>query len=139
MKRCLLDASVWVAFFDTSDRHHADTKRLLETAGSGRRFAALDLTLYEVGNVAIASWDSSADAMLLVTLVQHACPNAILRVDEQLYECTVELAEQHGLSVYDAVYVAAAQLNDWTLVSGDHRDLVQPGHAIDPAAALTLA
>jgi predicted nucleic acid-binding protein len=138
MRRYLLDSSVWVAFFDTNDRHHVDTKRLLEAASGGRRFAALDLTLYEVGNVAISSWRSPGDAMLLSTLVQRSCPDAILRIDEPLYELTVELADEHDLTVYDAAYVAAAQLNDWTLVSGDHRDLVEPGHALDPAAALAL-
>ena len=138
MKRILLDSSVWAAFFDSADRHHADTKRLLETTARGQRFAALDLTLYELSNVAITTWGSSADAMLLLSLVQHTCPEAIVRMDERLYELTVELAEQHRLTAYDAAYVAAARLNDWTLVSGDHRDLVTPGHAIDPGAALAL-
>lgn len=139
MRRYLLDASVWVAFFDTNDRHHADTQRLLEAASGGQRFAALDLTLYEVGNVAISSWGSAADAVLLSTLVRRSCPDAILRIDESLYELAVELADAHDLSVYDAAYVAAAQQNDWTLVSGDRRDLVEPGHALDPAGALALA
>jgi predicted nucleic acid-binding protein len=136
MRRYLLDASVWVAFLDTNDPHHTATKQLLGTTAGGQRFAALDLTLYEVANVAITSWEAPADAHLLFSLVCRCCPDAIVPVDEQLYELTISIAAEHRLSAYDASYIAAAQLNDWTLVSGDHRDLVDPGHAITAEAAL---
>lgn len=39
-----------------------------------------------------------------------------------------------GVTVYDAAYVATAERHDWTLVSGDVADLVQPGLAIPPDA-----
>lgn len=138
MKPLLLDASVWVASLDTTDRHHDATAQLLNTVASGQRFAALDLTFYEVANVVAASWGSPSDAHSLWTLMLRSCPETIVRVDTALFELTVSLADAHGLSAYDAAYVAAAEINRWTLVSGDHADLVEPGLAITPADALAV-
>ena len=47
----------------------------------------------------------------------------------------VEVAREHGISAYDAAYVAAARRNGWTLVSADIRDLVSKGLAVAPDAA----
>lgn len=41
---------------------------------------------------------------------------------------------EHGLSAYDAAYVAAARRNGWQLVSLDVRDLVSKGLAVTPDA-----
>ena len=43
---------------------------------------------------------------------------------------------EHGLSAYDAAYVAAARRNGWQLVSPDVRDLVSKGLAVTPDAAV---
>lgn len=131
----LLDASVWIAARRENERHHVAARQLVETT-SGRGLAALDLTLYEVANVAMRSWGSARSARRLADLVRAACGANIAPVDAETIERAIALAKEHGLSVYDAAYVAVAELNDWTLVSGDHRDLVEPGHAITPAEAL---
>ena len=84
---------------DTTDRHHDATARLLNTVAGGQRFAALDLTFYEVANVVAASWGSPADAHSLWTLMLRSCPEAIVRVDTALFELTIALADEHALSV----------------------------------------
>jgi predicted nucleic acid-binding protein len=132
----LLDASVWLAALDTDDRHHAAARAILERSADGTVvLAALDLTLYEIANVAVVSWRSSAAAARLVDLVWAACPDTLQRVDETLAEQAAAIAADHDLSVYDAAYVAAARNNQWALVSGDIADLVGPGHAIAPDRA----
>ena len=134
----LLDASVWLAALDRDDRHHAAAQQLLEAAASGAAtVAALDLTLYEVANVAVVRWRSPADAERIVALVVLACPGTVERVDETLVHRATAVATRHGLTVYDGAYVAAAARRNWTLVSGDIADLVAPGHAISPDVALT--
>lgn len=135
MTTLLLDASVWIAARNTRERDHAAARRLLEDEATPP-LAALDLTLYEVANVAVTRWRSRASAQKLVTLIRAACPDTLAVIDESLVERAIALADEHRLSAYDAAYVAAAQLYDWTLVSGDRRDLVGPGHAIAPDAAL---
>lgn len=129
----LLDASVWLAALDRDDTHHASARRLLAAAASGPlTAAALDLTLYEVANVAVVRWRSRADAETLVRLVHATCPDTLERADPELLERSAAIAAEHGISVYDAAYVAAARRRAWTLVSGDVADLVAPGLAVAP-------
>jgi predicted nucleic acid-binding protein len=59
----------------------------------------------------------------------------LVRCDEGLVAAAAELAGTHGLSAYDAAYVAAAARIGARLVSCDLRDLVSPGHALSPAEA----
>lgn len=155
MSHLLLDASVWLAALDPEDRHHAAAKALVESteddADTGPQddtgeetaadvepvtLAALDLTLYEVANVAVVSWRSQADAERLTELIRLACPATLDRVDEGRVREASQIAADHGLTVYDAAYVAAARKHDWTLVSCDLKDLVRPGFAVAPDAAL---
>jgi predicted nucleic acid-binding protein len=133
----LLDASVWLAALDRDDPHHASAQQLLEAAATrAATIAALDLTLYEVANVAVVRWRSPADAERLAALVVLACPATLERVDEALVRTATAVAARHGLTVYDGAYAAAAARRSWTLVSGDVTALVAPGLAISPAAAL---
>jgi predicted nucleic acid-binding protein len=134
----LLDASVWLAALDAEDRNHLAARAILEASADDTvGLAALDLTLYELANVAVVRWRSSADAERLVDLVGLACPDTLQRVDDALARQAAAIAADHDLTVYDAAYVAAARNNDWTLVSSDVADLVRPGHAIPPESAIT--
>jgi predicted nucleic acid-binding protein len=132
----LLDASVWAASDDRDNVHYADAVSLVARAASGRvEVTALDLTLYEVANVAVVQWKSEARATKLARLVEIACGDALQRVDGGLLDDATELAAEHGLSVYDAAYVVAARRSGARLVSADIADLVRPGFAITPAEA----
>ncbi len=141
---------------DPDDRYHAAAKALVEHAGDDAdtgleddaskeaeadavpiTLAALDLTLYEVANVAVVSWHSQADAERLAELIHLLCPATLARVDEEHVRKATQIAAAHDLTVYDAAYVAAARKHDWILVSCDLKDLVRPGLAIAPDAALS--
>ena len=133
----LLDASVWLAALDKDDSFHGSARRLLEAAAAGTaRLAALDLTLYEVANVAVVRWRSADDAGRLVGLVRLSCPDTIERADEELLREAAGIASRQGLTVYDGAYVAAGRRHGWTLVSGDIGDLVTPGLAVSPDRAM---
>ncbi len=153
MSHLLLDASVWLAALDPDDRYHAAAKALVESTGDDAdvdpgddaveedtaddgpvTLAALDLTLYEVANVAVVSWRSQADAERLAELIRLACPATLDRVDDERVRAATQIAAEHDLTVYDAAYVAAARKHDWTLVSCDLKDLVRPGLAVAPDA-----
>lgn len=160
MSELLLDASVWLAALDPDDRYYAAAGTLVEATGQDGvadkgddtieaegagddavkdepvTLAALDLTLYEVANVAVVRWSSQTDAERLVELIRLACPTTLDRVDEERMREAAKVATEHGLTVYDAAYVAAARRHDWTLVSCDLKDLVRPGLAVAPDAAL---
>lgn len=131
----LLDASVWLAALDRDDPFHVPSRHLVQAAGDGTQtLAALDLTLYEVANVAVVRWRSPSDAGRLITLVRLACQDTLERVDEELLQKAAAAAARHGLTAYDGAYVAAVRRHGWTLVSGDVHDLVARGLAVAPDA-----
>lgn len=130
----LLDASVWVAASDPDDPFHSASAEL--AVATGRVVAALDLTLYEVANVVGVREGRRTHAEYLVRLIVERCAGDLLRANFDLLDAATGCAAEHGLSVYDAAYVAAARSNGWQLVSLDIRDLVSSGLAVTPDAAL---
>lgn len=137
MTSLLTDASVWLAARDADDTSHAVARQYIEAATlRGPSLAALDLTLYEVANVTVRRWRRPREAHRLARMVREACEERLVRVDETLLGHTIDLAEAHDLSAYDAAYVACARLHGWTLVSLDERHLVAGGHAVLPPSTL---
>jgi predicted nucleic acid-binding protein len=129
----LLDASVWVAAKDRQDRYF-DSARTL-AVDPALPVAALDLTLYEVANGLGARRGRHREAVDLCRLVAGRCGEGLIAVDAKLIETALELAAEHGLTAYDAAYVAAARRHGWTLVSTDIADLVSKDLAVTPDAA----
>ena len=132
MSVLLLDSSVWLAANDERDRYHASASEIVALGEDEPQLAALDLTLFEVGNVAIRRWRSLSRAREVTELVEIAAAGNLERVDGETVCATIADADMHGLSSYDAAYVTVARRRGWTLVSCDHRDLVRPGHAVTP-------
>ncbi|HSC21045.1 MAG TPA: PIN domain-containing protein [Solirubrobacterales bacterium] len=129
----LLDASVWVAAKDGGDRHFGPARIL--AVSPEVPVAALDLTLYEVSNALGARRGQLEVAASLCRLIARRCRDDLLKVDLDLIEAALEVSRQHGLTAYDAAYVAAAERTGWTLVSTDVADLVSKGLAVTPDAA----
>ena len=127
------DASVLLAREDADDGQHHAVRQLL----SGEvPLATLDLAYYEVSNVAIRAWRDLDAARRLRGLVRAlADDGGLLRVDEALVGEATVIAERHGLSVYDAAYVAGARTAGAELVSCDLRDLVGRDLAVTPEEA----
>jgi len=130
----LLDAGVWIASRDPDDRHQAPALEL--TFDTKQTAATLDLTLYEVANAVVRRWSDPRAAAKLCRSVELRCKENFVRVDSGLIEATGELAVEHGLTGYDAAYVAVARRYGWQLVSTDLADLVSKGLAITPDAAV---
>ena len=128
----LLDASVWVAAGMPESAYHGAAIRLLQ---SEERLAVLDLTLYEVANVVARKYRRPEDARKLSQVILRRCHGQPVRIDAGLLDDIVNLVSEHGLTAYDAAYVAAARHNGWQLVSADIRDLVSKGLAVAPDSA----
>jgi len=126
----LIDASVWLSLEWDQARYHAASRAI--ALDLERPVAALDLTLFEVANVAVRQMGQPERGKYLSRLVLARCGDRLLRVDNELVEMAIELAAEHELSAYDAAYVAAARRFGWTLVSADIRDLVSKGLAVTP-------
>lgn len=130
----LLDSSVWVAARSPKERFAEAARELV--LDTGRRTAALDLTLYEVANAIGAKRGDALGAARACRSIELRCGRDFVRVDAGLMEATADLAVEHGLTSYDSAYVAVARRYDWQLVSTDVEDLVSRGLAITPDAAV---
>jgi predicted nucleic acid-binding protein len=132
----LLDATVWLASADEDDPEHEAASILVRRGGDADiDVSALDLTLYEVANVAVVKWKSERHALELARLVEVTCGDGLQRVDPELVREAGALAAERALTVYDAAHVAASRRRGVPLVSIDSR-LVRPGLAITPVQAL---
>lgn len=130
----LVDASVWAQLAEPGGSQHLPTRELL--VESQAQLAALDLTLFEVANAVGVKMRQPQRAGWLSELVGVRCGERIVRVDTNLVASAIEVARRHGLTAYDAAYVAAAQRSGWQLVSLDVRDLVSKGLAVAPGDAV---
>jgi predicted nucleic acid-binding protein len=129
----LIDASVWVAARDPEDPFYAAARSVVLDVAQPA--TALDLTLYEVANVMGARKKQLGEARHLLRFLVQRCGERIVAIDAGLIESALEVAVEHGLTAYDAAYVAAARRHGWTLVSADVADLVSKGLAVAPDAA----
>lgn len=129
----LLDASVWVAAKDGGDSHYEPSRVL--AISPEIPVAALDLTLYEVSNALGSRRGRVEEAISLCRLIGRRCSDDLLRIDLDLAETALQASRRHGLTAYDAAYVAAAERTGWTLVSTDVADLVSKGLAVTPDSA----
>jgi predicted nucleic acid-binding protein len=128
-----LDASVLLAAEDADDREHHAALALLRSGD----LATLELALYETTNVAVVRWqDLEAADRLAKRIWAIAEFGTLVRVDPQLGTEVAQLTCEHGLSGYDAGYVAAARRLGVTLASCDERDLVRPGLAELPSTLI---
>jgi len=133
--KLLLDSCVWLAWARAVDEpdHEAATAIVTKSARGEVELRLLDLTLYELGNAVVRAWKQPprvarlvVDAAIDVAIGLPLVPTASERRDAHV------LAEQHGLSVYDATYASVAQERRLTLVSSD-RKLLDAGLAVAPA------
>lgn len=138
MTTLLLDASVLLAAFDPDDKHHEPARALLE--GNQTALATIDLARYEVANVAVRAWRSPVSVAPLLTAIDRLGDDGgVLVSTGTLLTRAAEIAEDQAISVYDAVYVAAATDNGLRLVSCDERDLVSKDLAVLPSQASEVA
>lgn len=129
----LLDAGVWIAAKDADERYFEAARALV--VDTGRPVAALDLTLYEAANVVAARWRQPRAARELCRMIAARCGDRLVTADPHLLDSAIDVMAEHGLTAYDAAYVAAARQHGWTLVSCDVADLVSKGLAVAPDAA----
>ena len=101
----------------------------------GPNLNALDLTLYEVANAIGVKQHDPIEASRVNRLLLRCCRDRVLPADVELIDSGLQIAAEHGLTVYDATYVAAARRYGLTLVSADIRDLVSKQLAVTPDAA----
>jgi predicted nucleic acid-binding protein len=129
----MVDSSVLLAAFDRQDAEWRASASVLRNPSF--TVSTLDLARYEVANVAVRSWRSPDDVAVLLEAIERIGEDGgVVRSTVQLIAGAAELANESGISVYDAAYVVAAGSVGRTLVSCDVRDLVSRQLAVLPTA-----
>lgn len=130
----LVDASAWVALLESGSAYRDAVASMIRTRGNS--LGALDLTFYEVGNAIGVKQGNTEEAIRVIRLIDRCCRDRIHAADPGLLDSALGIAAEHGITAYDAAYVAAARRTGWVLVSTDVADLVSKGLAVTPDAAV---
>lgn len=119
----LLDTSVLLKWFHADGEPEVAPARALRGAHQDGMIEVrvLDLAIYELGNVLVRSlgWRGSAVADQLDDLTRLCGTPLVL--DPAWRRRAAQLAEQHGLSFYDAAWAATAAELDLILVSAERQ------------------
>ena len=130
----LVDAIVWVSLVERESPYRQAAMGLIREQAPSLN--ALDLTLYEVANAIGVKQGNAIEATRVNRLLLKCCRGRVLSIDAELVDLALEIAATHGLTIYDAAYVAAARRHGMTLVSADIRDFVSKQLAVTPDAAV---
>ena len=133
-ERLLLDAGIWHESKDSESAWVEACRSLV--LDTDQAVGTSTLALYEIANTLGARDGRAAEAVDICRLIGERCGSAIVAPDLMLMHSALSIAAEHGLTAYDASYVAAARREGWTLVSLDIKDLVSKGLAITPDAAV---
>lgn len=131
------DASVALKWFHSEGEEEVDAARALLDRYARHEVAlqVLDLTPYEVGDALLrgrAGITADRVAIVLEALAE-ICPQVSPSTAE--LRTAAELAEQHGLTLYDAAYAAVARTRGAELVTLD-RALIRSGLGRRPSNVL---
>jgi predicted nucleic acid-binding protein len=128
-----VDASVAAKWFLPVERE--PDGKLARAAIGKLPMRTTSLALYEVGNLLSRDADWGAQRVsTALGLLGEICGDPIDLTAED-YDATARLTAEHGLTFYDASYVAIARRVGRAVLSADE-DLIGPGLASGLAAAL---
>ena len=121
MTDVLCDTSVVVKWFHEQDEAEVRPSRLILDAHAAGRLTALvlDLTVYELGNVAARPLGLPGDRVAeILDRLELICDQG-LHLSPAARRDAAELAAAHRLTFYDAAYWAVARERSITLVTAD--------------------
>ncbi|MGH2940065.1 MAG: type II toxin-antitoxin system VapC family toxin [Solirubrobacterales bacterium] len=127
------DANVALKWFHAEGEEEVAEARALLDAHRSRDLGVvvLDLTPYEVGNALMRgrAGATAEQAAVVLDSLRQVC--AAVSPDTADFRRATELAEQHGLSLYDATYAAVAEGYEAELATLD-RELLKAGLGVTP-------
>jgi len=129
--RLTVDASVWVASQLSSDAHHAQAARFIESClASEIRVVVPELVLLEVA-AAVARLTREAGPGQIAAKKLERFPSIQFRsLQRRSLERAILLATRHKLRGVDAIYVATAREARATLVTLDEEMLKRSADAV---------
>ncbi len=133
MTGVLCDTSVVIKWFHSSGEAEVTQARAILDAHAAGTLTAnvLDLTVYELGNVAARALGLPGERVVaILDRLELICGEG-MRLSPKARKDAAELAVTHRLTFYDAAYWAVARERDITLVTAD-AELLQAGAGLTP-------
>ena len=116
MSEAVLDASVVLKWFATEQRGSPEARKLRDDYEAGRLSVLVPALLFlELVNVAGRRWGWDEEALLELA---QALGDLSFEVDEPELQLVASWVA-HGLTAYDAAYVALAEERDLAIVTDD--------------------
>lgn len=121
MRTAVLDTSVVIKWFHRDNEEDADKALLLRQAylEGALKVIVPDLLIYEFGNFLRYKSGLKPGDMLASIRALWSLGMEIHQIDSVLSELIVELASRHGITAYDAAFVALSQSLSAPLVTAD--------------------
>ncbi len=138
MSTALCDANVVVKWFhdEPGDETPAARRIALASEYGLVDLSVLDLTYYEAGNVFRRSGRSATVVAGVLAQLLEICGPGIAMARHR-WSAVAEAAHRHGLSFYDAAYVAIAEEHRMTLLTAD-KAMIKAGGVLPSSYAATL-
>lgn len=121
MRTAVLDTSVVIKWFHRENEEDVDKALLLRQAylEGALKVIIPDLLIYEFGNFLRYRSGLKSDDMLASIRALWSLGMEIHPIDSAMSESMVDLASRHGITAYDAVFVALSQSLSAPLVTAD--------------------
>lgn len=133
-----LDANIWVAAYDPTNRFHADSVRFLRVvAQQTRQLTCPAFLVVEISCALARRTQNAAAGQAVVERLRKHPALTLLPVSDGLLAPATHLGTQNLLRAADALYAATAELSASQLVSWDG-ELVRRAGAVTPVEWLAI-
>lgn len=121
-RRCVADASVIIKWFLQDEDDTAPARALLDaSADDDAEILTVDLAFYEVGQVLLRRGRADPTTVLPLLAGLFDLDLTVVGLERALAVSAARVAADHGLSFYDAAYLAAARMLGVPLVTADRQ------------------
>lgn len=121
MGEVILDTSVLVKFFVPDEKDKTADQVLDKSAEKILSIVTIDIAVYELVNTFKLSKKSSAPIIYDNVSAMYKMAPRIITLSQELIKCGLDIMEKFPLTIYDAVFVAAAEMEKIPLLTADYK------------------
>jgi predicted nucleic acid-binding protein len=125
MIKVMIDASVGVKWFKTGNEIHADLALEIKKQKLLNKIEIVvpDLFLLEVVNALLTKSNYDINDLIIIEEVLHRMNMQLIFTNHYLLNSAIKIANAADLTIYDSLYVAAAQAQKTLLFTDDKKIL----------------
>lgn len=121
MEEIILDTSVVVKFFSPGEHDHIIDKLLDQFSQKKLSLTTVDIAIYELINALKLSKKGDTETVYKNVLAIFEMKPKIISLSDDLIKKALDIMNNFPLTVYDAVFIAAAELNKTRLITADYK------------------